>query len=143
MKFSVSSSDLLKQLQIAGGAIASNPVLPILEDFLFVIKNNQLTISATDLETSIVTRIDVTSDGDGTVAVPAKILLDTLKELPMQPITFLVNDENYGIEIKLEITKNPDEEVKFLTGKDKFASLARKNPNMHTLKTLFNLDIEY
>lgn len=99
MKFSVSSSDLLKQLQIAGGAIASNPVLPILEDFLFVIKNNQLTISATDLETSIVTRIDVTSDGDGTVAVPAKILLDTLKELPMQPITFLVNDENYGIEI--------------------------------------------
>ncbi len=99
MKFSVSSSDLLKQLQIAGGAIASNPVLPILEDFLFNIKGNQLTISATDLETSIVTRIEVTSDGDGTVAVPAKILLDTLKELPMQPITFLVNDENYGIEI--------------------------------------------
>lgn len=99
MKFSVSSSDLLKQLQIAGGAIASNPVLPILEDFLFVIKDNQLTISATDLETSIVTKIEVTADGNGTVAVPAKILLDTLKELPMQPITFLVNDENYGIEI--------------------------------------------
>jgi len=99
MKFSVSSSDLLKQLQIAGGAIASNPVLPILEDFLFNIQDNQLTISATDLETSIVTRIEVMSDGNGTVAVPAKILLDTLKELPMQPITFVVNDENYGIEI--------------------------------------------
>ena len=63
MKFSVSSSDLLKQLQIAGGAIGSNPVLPILEDFLFEITDNMLTISATDLETSIVTAIEVMSDG--------------------------------------------------------------------------------
>ncbi len=99
MKFSVSSSDLLKQLQIAGGAIGSNPVLPILEDFLFSVNDNKLTISATDLETSIITEIEVMSDGNGVVAVPAKILLDTLKELPQQPITFNVNNENYGIEI--------------------------------------------
>lgn len=99
MKFSVSSSDLLKQLQTVGGAIGTNPVLPILEDFLFEITDNMLTISATDLETSIVTTIEVMSDGNGTVAVPAKILLDTLKELPPQPITFTVNDENFGIEI--------------------------------------------
>ncbi|MFT5164811.1 MAG: DNA polymerase-3 subunit beta [Saprospiraceae bacterium] len=99
MKFSVSSSDLLKQLQIAGGAIGSNPVLPILEDFLFSVSNNKLTISATDLETSIITEIEVMSDGDGLVAVPARILLDTLKELPQQPITFNVNDEKHGIEI--------------------------------------------
>lgn len=84
---------------MAGGAIGSNPVLPILEDFLFSIKNNMLTIAATDLETSIETGIEVMSDGDGIVAVPAKILLDTLKALPQQPITFSVNDENYGIEI--------------------------------------------
>ena len=63
MKFSVSSTDLLKQLQIAGGAIGSNPVLPILEDFLFTIKNNTLTIAATDLETSITTEMDVMSYG--------------------------------------------------------------------------------
>ena len=99
MKFSVSSTDLLKQLQIAGGAIGSNPVLPILEDFLFTIKNNTLTIAATDLETSITTEMDVMSDSDGSIAVPAKILLDTLKALPQQPITFSVNEENFGIEI--------------------------------------------
>ena len=99
MKFSVSSSDLLKQLQIAGGAIGSNPVLPILEDFLFTIQNNKLTIAATDLETSITTALDVMSDADGMVAVPAKILMDTLKALPQQPITFSINDENFGIEI--------------------------------------------
>jgi DNA polymerase III subunit beta len=99
MKFSVSSSDLLKQLQIAGGAIGSNPVLPILEDFLFTIVNNQLTISATDLETSITTSIEVLSDANASVAIPAKILLDTLKALPSQPVTFSVNEENYSIEI--------------------------------------------
>ena len=99
MKFSVSSSELLKELQIVGGAIASNPVLPILEDFLFSISNNKLSIAATDLETSISTEIEVMSDADGSVAVPAKILLETLKALPQQPITFSINDENFGIEI--------------------------------------------
>ncbi|MFT4759714.1 MAG: DNA polymerase-3 subunit beta [Paraglaciecola sp.] len=99
MKFSVSSSELLKQLTIAGGAIGSNPVLPILEDFLFTIAENKLTIAATDLETSISTQIDVMSDANGMVAVPARILLDTLKALPEQPITFSINDENFGIEI--------------------------------------------
>ncbi len=99
MKFSVSSTELLKQLQIAGGAISSNPVMPILEDFLFDISDKKLTISATDLETSIVTSIEVMSEGSGTIAVPARILTDTLKELPQQPITFTANDENFGIEI--------------------------------------------
>ena len=99
MKFSVSSSDLLKQLQIAGGAIGSNPVLPILEDFLFTIQDNKLTIAATDLETSISTELDIMSDSDGSIAVPAKILMDTLKQLPQQPITFSVNESNFSIEI--------------------------------------------
>ena len=99
MKFSVSSSELLKQLQIASGAIGSNPVLPILEDFLFTIDNKKLTIAATDLETSIATTIEVLADDNFSVAIPAKILLDTLKALPAQPVTFTVNDDNWGIEI--------------------------------------------
>lgn len=99
MKFSVSSSELLKQLQVASGAIGSNPVLPILEDFLFKIENKKLTIAATDLETSITTAIEVLADDDFSVAIPAKILLETLKALPQQPVTFTINEENYGIEI--------------------------------------------
>ncbi|MBV6426250.1 MAG: Beta sliding clamp [Haliscomenobacter sp.] len=99
MKFSVSSSELLKHLQVAAGSIGSNPVLPILEDFLFTIQDNTLTIAASDLETSIITSMDVMADTDGTVAVPAKILLDTLKALPQQPITFSIDPKNFGIEI--------------------------------------------
>ena len=99
MRFSVSSSDLLKKLQITGGAIGSNPVLPILEDFLFHINGNQLTITATDLETAITTQIEVNADKDGVVAVPAKILLDTLKALPQQPITVSIDEDSFNIEI--------------------------------------------
>lgn len=99
MKFSVSSSELLKQIQIANGAIGSNPVLPILEDFLFKIEDKKLTIAATDLETSIATTIEVLADDNFSVAVPAKILLETLKALPPQPITFGVNTDNWTIEI--------------------------------------------
>jgi len=51
--------------------------------------------------------------------------------------------KNYAIEVSVELTSNPEEEVKFLSGKDKFAALARKNPNLHTLKNTFNLDIDY
>jgi len=99
MKFSVSSSDLLKNLQVASGAINPNAVLPILEDFLFELEGDQLTIAATNLETSIISKIPVDADKVGKIAVPAKILLDTLKALPDQPITFTVNEENNGIEL--------------------------------------------
>lgn len=99
MRFSVSSSDLLKKLQVTSGAIGSNPVLPILEDFLFTIKGSMLIITATDLETAITTQMEVQADKDGSVAVPAKILLETLKALPQQPITVEVDDSNFNIEI--------------------------------------------
>jgi DNA polymerase-3 subunit beta len=99
MRFSVNSTDLLKQLQIVSGAVASNPVLPILEFFLFKIEKNELSITGTDLETTITTRTEVTADADGSIAMPAKILLDTLKALPQHPVTFNVNTDNNAIEI--------------------------------------------
>jgi DNA polymerase III subunit beta len=99
MKFSVSSTELLKQLQVAAGALGSNPVLPILEDFLFKVEDKTLTIAASDLETSIATSIEVQADEDFSVAIPAKILLDTLKALPQQPVTVSVNPDNQGVEI--------------------------------------------
>jgi DNA polymerase III subunit beta len=99
MKFSVSSTELLKHLQIANGAISANPVLPILDDFLFSIDKKELTIAATDLESSIVNKLDVENEGKGIVAIPAKILLETLKALPEQPISITVDDETFGISI--------------------------------------------
>lgn len=99
MRFIVSTSVLLKQLQSVNGASSSSTVLPILENFLFEIKDNILTISATDLQTSMVTFMQVESKEEGRIAVPAKILLDTLKTLPDQPIAFTVDPSTFAIEI--------------------------------------------
>jgi len=99
MRFIVSTSTLLKQLQAVNGASSSSTVLPILENFLFEIKDGVLIVSATDLQTSMTTSLSVESKEDGKVAIPSKILLETLKTLPDQPISFSVDDKTFAIEI--------------------------------------------
>lgn len=88
MKFIVSSSQLLKQLQVLGGVINNNNTLPILDNFLFELSENQLKVSASDLETTMSSVVDVESDSSGSIAVSARLLLDTLKTFPDQPLTF-------------------------------------------------------
>jgi DNA polymerase-3 subunit beta len=113
MKFIVSSSSLLKHLQQIGGVINSNTVLPILEDFLFEIQDKKLSIVATDLETVMRVSMDIESKANGKVCIPAKILLDSLKNISDQPLTFTI-DKNFGIEITSDNGKykvmgeNPD-----------------------------------
>lgn len=99
MRFIVSTSTLLKQLQAVNGASSSSTVLPILENFLFEIKDGSLTISATDLQTSMTTSLAVESKEDGKVAIPSKILLETLKTLADQPVAFSVDNQTFAIEI--------------------------------------------
>jgi DNA polymerase III subunit beta len=99
MRFIVSTSTLLKHLQAVSGALSNSAVLPILENFLFEIKDTNLTISATDLQTSMTTSLAVESKEGGKIAVPSKILLDTLKTLAEQPISFSVDDKTFAIEI--------------------------------------------
>jgi len=99
MKFIVSSSALLKQLQSINGVVTNNPVVPILENFLFEIEPGKLTITASDLETSMMTELPIEARESGRIAAPARILLDTLKNLPDQPVTFTLDEETYTIEI--------------------------------------------
>jgi DNA polymerase III subunit beta len=99
MKFVVSSSALLKQLSAINGVIASNPVVPILENFLCEVSSGKLTITASDLQTSMITEMEVDADESGSIAVPARILIDTLKNLPEQPVTFIIDASSYNIEI--------------------------------------------
>ena len=94
MKFIVSSSYLLKQLQQLGGVINSSNTLPILDNFLFDLQKSQLRVSASDLETTMSTVLEVDSDSEGLIALPARLLLDTLKTFPEQPLTFVIEDNN-------------------------------------------------
>lgn len=101
MKFIVSSSQLLKQIQVLSGVINSNNTLPILDNFLFELNHNELKISASDLETTMSTLVEVESNSEGSIAVSARLLLDTLKTFPDQPLTFKTEEKN-----TIEISSN-------------------------------------
>ncbi len=100
MKFIVSSSLLLKNIQALSGVLNSSNTLPILDDFLFELKDDTLYITASDLETTMTVSLEPTkSEEPGMVAIPAKILLETLKTFADIPVTFNINNETLGLEI--------------------------------------------
>ncbi len=102
MKFIVNSQIFNKQLQAMSGVLANNNTVPIINCFHFQIEENILTVRATDLETTLVTKIELESgrsEGLDQVAVPSKLLLDILKNLDDVPMTFTLNPNNYAIEI--------------------------------------------
>jgi len=99
MNFIVSSTTLLKPLQHLNAVLNSSNVLPILDNFLFNLDQNVLTITASDLETTMTTKVPVRSESRGIIAVPAKMILDTLKTMPEMPVSFQVNINDYSIEM--------------------------------------------
>ena len=94
MKFIVSSSDLLKNLQVLGTILNTNNTLPILDNFLFEIENNELNITSSDLETSLTSKLSIESSLNVKIAIPAKLLSDIIRSLPEQPLTFSINENN-------------------------------------------------
>ncbi|HQB77761.1 MAG TPA: DNA polymerase III subunit beta [Tenuifilaceae bacterium] len=103
MKFVVSSTELLSHLMVVSRVISSKNTLPILDNFLFKLKGNELEITASDLETTLVTKLsleNVTEGGE--IAIPYKILVDTLKEFSEQPLTFDINADTYAIVVNSE-----------------------------------------
>jgi len=103
MKFVVSSTELLGHLQSISRVISSKNTLPILDNFLFNLSGNDLEITASDLESTLITRMKLeNTEGDGTIALPARILLDTLKEFSVQPLTFDINTKTLAVVISSE-----------------------------------------
>jgi len=103
MKFVVSSNELLSRLQSINRVISSKNTLPILDNFLFEINDNTLTVTASDIETTMRTQITLDNvDGSGRIAIEAKRLTDILKEFPEQPLIFEINLETMGVDILSE-----------------------------------------
>ena len=98
MKFNVSSSKLFSQLQAVSRVINNKNALPILDDVLFDLSGNELTLTASDGETTIRTSIEVDNvEGAGKVASAAKLLLETLKEFSEQPLAFTIDENNFAV----------------------------------------------
>jgi len=103
MKFVVSSTDLLGHLQNVSRVISLKNTLPILDNFLFKLESNELEITASDLESTLITKMSLENTSDsGSIAVPARILTDTLKEFPEQPLTFEIDLAKYSVVINSE-----------------------------------------
>lgn len=103
MKFVVSSTELLGHLQAISRVISSKNTLPILDNFLFNLSGNDLEITASDLESTLITRMKLeNAEGEGIIALPARILLDTLKEFSAQPLAFDLNLETMAVVINSE-----------------------------------------
>ena len=139
MKFIVSSDILLKELQVLGGVVNSNNTLPILDNFLLNLNLNNLEITASDLETTMSCKLSVESKDSGLIALPAKLLLDTIKTFPDQPLTF-VKKENNIMEIS---TNNGKYALACLEGKDFPKTVQIKEPiqtkiSAKTLATAIN-----
>jgi DNA polymerase III subunit beta len=102
MNFVISSTTLLKHLKSIGGVLNSSNTIPILDCFLFEIKSGELTISASDMETTITTALKVEATQGGSIAIPAKTLLDALSNLPEQPVSFIIDPKKHTAKLKTE-----------------------------------------
>jgi DNA polymerase-3 subunit beta len=103
MKFVVSSIDLLNHLQALSRVISTKNTLPILDNFLFRLDGKTLEITASDLETTMVTTLELeNTSGSGSIAMPAKLITDSLREFPDQPLTFTINTDSYAVAISSE-----------------------------------------
>lgn len=133
MKFIVSSTYLLKQLQVLGGIINTNNTLPILDNFLFELDHKSLTVSASDLETTISSKLEVESDATGNVCIPARLLLETLKTFPEQPLTFTIEENN-----TVEISSNHGKYALAYANGDEFPSaVALKDPSSTVIQGIY------
>ncbi len=135
MKFSVSGGELLNRLQAVGKVITGKNPLPILDNFLFSLEGNKLTIFGSDKEMTIQTTLEVTNEGEpGRVAVPCDRLQDFLKKVPEQPVIFTINPDTFLIEMST------------MSGKYSIPGLnGNEYPNAPTLKEdaqLFTIDAE-
>lgn len=107
MNFVVSTGTLSKHLQSISGVLGTSNTLPILDNFLFEITGTELVITASDMETTMRTKLNLgAADEDGSICIPAKMVLDILKNLPEQPCTFIVDKSNYGLEISYDNGKS-------------------------------------
>ena len=107
MKFSVSSSALLSLLATTGKVISNKNTLPILDYFLMELSGNELKVTTSDLETTLIGSITVDSvESEGTIAAPAKLMLDSLKEFSELPLTSFSASDSYFTSLCASVPTN-------------------------------------
>ena len=131
MKLIVSSSILLKNLQLLSSVIHSSNTIAILNNFLFEIQKESLTMTASDLETTITSSISIESESVGSIAVPSDLLTDTLKTFADQPLTFRIFEEENRLEI---ISNQGNYSISYFKGDDFPRAFSIETPLKATIR---------
>lgn len=140
MKFVVSSTELLSRLQTVSRVISSKSTIPALLNFLFEVKGETLTITASDLETTMRARLQLNNvDGEGKISVEAKRLTDILKEFPEQPLILEANLDTMAVDIisdngKFSVMGQNGDEYPNLPGLDEANTTSMTMPGSALLK---------
>ncbi len=133
MRFIVSSAALLKQLQMVGSVIGSSNAIPIVVNFHFDIQEGKLVITGTDMETTLISELNIEAEGLGKACVPSRLLMDILKTLPDHPITLNFGDDFSGADGQLEIVSDYGRyELSFLSA-DEYPKIEPLTDESHTL----------
>src|SRR4051812_12626002 len=102
MNFVVSTTSFLKHLKMINGILNANNTIPIFDCFLLELNKDQLLITASDVETRVSISLKVESGGDGSIAIPAKTLVETMSNFPEQPVSFIIDPVKRSVKIKTE-----------------------------------------
>ena len=95
MKFNVPSKQFYSYASAVSKIISSKNAVAILNNFLITLKDDMLTIKASDMENSLEARLQVTEpEGEGSYCIDARRLVDLLKEMPDQGMTFEIHEDN-------------------------------------------------
>ncbi len=144
MNFIVSTTTLLKHLKSINGVLNSSNTIPILDNFLFELTPGNLVIHASDMETMVHTSVKVECKDAGSIAIPAKPLIDTLSAFPEQPLTFSIDTKVFGVKIitdngEFKLTgHNGDEYPRFPRVEDSTAMVIKSDILLSAIsKTLF------
>lgn len=98
MKFEVLSSDLMSHLNAISRVLVSKNAMPILDNFLFKVEDQKLTVTASDGDTTMITSMPIQNvDGTGSFVVPAKTIMEPLKEMSQQPLGIEIDNGNYEV----------------------------------------------
>lgn len=140
MRFSIHSNELQRALNIAGGVIPTKSTLPILENFLFELAKDNLTITATDLDTSISITVNVKNASGGKAIIPAKKIIETVRALSNTEVS--ISSENDGNKIVMK-TENGEYKLSCEASDNyptipSFKATEELKINNETLKRLIN-----
>lgn len=148
MKFTCSQSALLKAVNMVSKAVSTKTTVPALKGILLQVRNNELIFTGSDLDFSVITRLDVVEAEDGDIIVSAKLFSDIIRKLPNAMVRAFSDEKNRlnisCLDSSFNIVGAPADEYPAVAVVDEAESFEINNKSFRSLisKTSFAASID-